>query len=289
MFNGLASLIPWPGARRSAIGSVDMDLERGDESLPRMDDDRLSSISPFQVADSAASNIAEVNREEALLDPPQDELDTDNDLSTSGRGVGNSSEESVSAAVPGFLTTVGRPASTPPEILRVNPPPESILRQLRDQDYIYSAISSPSSAASNHSYARFFHRSRTPKRTRSTMSLGPGGIHGSLGILTPIYEPSNPDLRSLAATQKEEEVGGSLTPEKKTHAPSIHSTTSTVQERIMSMQGMQMKDLIRFESGLSFASSHTFMQYPLIPKSPPSFVPSHRVHANAKQQLIRRS
>jgi len=250
MFNGFTSLISWPGAKRPTTDSVDIDLERGDGSLPHVDDYRLSSVRSARVVDSSASSIAELNRERALPDPPQDELDTDNDLSTSGCGVGPSSEESVSAAVPGFLATVGRPAPTPPETLRINPPPDSVLQQLQDQDHICSATSS-SSASSNHSYTRFFHRNRTPKRTRSTRSLGPGGIHSGLGALTPIYEPSNPDLKNLAATQKEGEVGGSST---KKHVPSIYSTTSTVQERIMNLQGTQMKDLIRFKSGLSFFS-----------------------------------
>ena len=285
MFSGLTSFISWPGTKRSTTDPVDVDLERGDERPPHIDDDGLSSVGSVRVVGFPASSIAEVNRERTLPDLPQDELDTDNDPSTSGCGVGPSSEESVSAAVPGFLATKGRPVSTPPEVLRINPPPDSILQQLRDQDHICSAASS-SSASSNHSYTRFFHRSRTPKRTRSTRSLGPGGIHSGLGALTPIYEPSNPDLKDLAATQKEGEVGVSST---RTHAPSIHSTSSTIQDRIMSLQGMQMKDLIRFEFRLSFVFSLIFVQSHPFQNPPPLLVPSHRLHANAKQRLIRRS
>ncbi|KAF9653680.1 hypothetical protein BDM02DRAFT_3182678 [Thelephora ganbajun] len=233
MFSGFTSLLPWYGAKRSTTGSVDIDLERGNGSQPHMDDDRLSSVSSIRVVESCASSIAEVDQGRALPDLPQDGLD--NDVSTSGYGAGPLSEESVTAAVPGFLSTIGRSASTPLEILHLDPPPDSTLQQLQDQDHFYSATSSSSSASSNHSYARFFHRARTPKRTRSTRSLGPGGMHNSLSILSPIYEPSNPDLRELASTQKEGEAGGSSTPPK-THAPSIHSTTSTIQERIMSLQ-----------------------------------------------------
>jgi hypothetical protein len=227
-----------------------------------MDDDRLSSVSSFRVGGSYASSIAEAREERALPDLPQDELDDDNDLSTSGCSVGPSSEESVSAAVPGFLPTIGRSASTPPEILRVNPPPDSLQQQLEDQDHIYSSTSSSSSASSNHSYSRFFHRTGTPKRTRSTRSLGPGGIHGGLNILSPIYEPSNPDSRDLDSVQKEGENGGSSTSQKK--APSVHSTTSTIQERIMCLQGMEMKDLIQFGLGLNFVFLLTFVQRPPI-------------------------
>lgn len=275
MFSGFASLLPWSGPKQSATDSVDIDLERGDGNRPPMGDNRLSSVSSFQVAGSYTSSIAEVNQERALPDPPQDELDIDNDLSTSGCGMEPSSEESVSAAVPGFLSTIGRSASTPPEILRVNPPLDSI-----DQDHIYSAISSSSSASSNHSYARFFHRTRTPNRTRSTRSLGPGGLHCGLSVLSPIYEPSNPDLRDLASRQKEGEVGGPPVSQK-AHAPSIHSTTSTIQERIMSLQGMQMNDLISFGFGLNFVfhvplcNAHPFQISTL-------FVPSHRLYDNAK-------
>jgi len=240
---------------------VDVDLEKGDESLSHaVDDGRLSSVTSLRVVDSPASSIAEVNREGVLPDLPQDELDTDNDLSASGCGVGPSSEESVSVAVPGFLATIGRPASTPPETLRVNPPPDSVLQQLQDQDHICSATSS-SSASSNHSYTRFFHRGRTPKRTLSTRSSGPGGMHSGLGVLTPIYEPSNPDLKDLAAKQKEGEVCESST---KTHASSVHSTNSMIQGKIMSLQGMQMTDLIRFEFGLSSVFLLTFLQHPPI-------------------------
>jgi len=233
MFNGIASLLSWPGTGRSTTGSVDIDLERGDGSRSLIDDDRLSSVSSFRAVDSYASSTAEVNEERALPDLPQDELDIDNDPSTSGCGVGPSSEESLSATVPGFLPIIGRSASTPPETLRTNPPPDSTLQ---DQDRVSSAASS----SSNHSYARFFHRSRTPKRTRSTRSLGPGGIHcGGLSVLSPIYEPSNPDLKDLAAMQKEGETARSSSPQKKMQAPSIHSTTSAIQERIMNSQGMQ--------------------------------------------------
>ena len=241
MFSGFASFLPWAGAKESTTGSVDVDLERGDRSRSRTDDDRPSSVGSFRVADPYTSSIAEVNQERVLPDVPQDELDTDNDLSASGCGVDPSSEESVSAIVPGFLSTIGRSASTPPEILRVNPPHDSILQQLQDQDLAYSATNTSSSASSNHSYTRFFHRTRTPERTRSTRSLGPGGIHNVLNILSPIYEPPNPDSRDLGSTQKEGEVGGSSTPQKKTDAPSNHSTTSTIQEKITCMQGMQMK------------------------------------------------
>jgi hypothetical protein len=252
MLSGLASFLPsWPGAKQSTIGLVDIDLEKGDESRPRMDDDGLSSVSSFRATDSYASSLAGVNQDRALPDLPLDELDNDNDLSTSGCGVGPSSEESVSAAVPGLFSTVGRSASTPPEILRVNPPPDSLQQQLQDRDHINSSTSSSSSASSDHSYARFFHRSRTAKRTRSTLSLGPAGTHGGLSVLTPIYEPPNPDLRDLDSTQKEGEAGESSTLQKKTQAPSVHSTTSTLQERIMCLQGMQMKDLVRFELGLN--------------------------------------
>ena len=262
MFSGFASLLPWYGAKQSATGSAGIDLESGYESQPHIEDDRLSNVSSFRVVDSYTSSVAGASQERALPDVPQDELDIDNDLSTSGCGADPSSEESVSAAVPGFLSTTGRSVSTPPEVLRVNPPPDSILRQLRDQDHIYSATSS-SSASSNHSYTRFFHRSRTPKRTRSTRSLGHGGMHGGLSVLSPIYEPSNPDLRDSASAQRESEASG-FSALQKSHAPSIHSTTSTIQERIMSLQGMQMKDLIRFEFGLNFIFSLTFPTHPTI-------------------------
>jgi len=234
MFSGLASILPsWPGAKWPTTGSVDVDLERGDESRPRMDDDRLSGLSSFRVANSYPSSIAEVNHERTLPDPPRDELDDDNDLSTSGCGAGPSSEESASAAaVPGFLSTIGRSASTPPEILRVNPPLDS-LQQLQDRD----TTSSFSSTSPNNSYTRFFNRTRTPKRTQS---LGPGGTQGGPSILSPIYEPSSPGSRDSDPTQKGVVVWPS-TSQKKTPAPSVHSTTSTIQERVMCMQGMQGK------------------------------------------------
>ena len=213
----------------------------GDESQPRMDDDRLSGLSSFRVADSYPSSIAEVNHERTLPDPPQDELDDDNDLSTSGCGVGPSSKESASAAaVPGFFSTIGRSASTPPEILRVNPPPDS-LQQLQDQDHIHSSACASSSTLPNGSYTRFFHRTRSPKRARSTRSLGPGGTQGGPTILSPIYEPPNPDSRDPDPARKEGVVVWPST-QKKTPAPSVHSTTSTIQERVMCMQGMQTKD-----------------------------------------------
>lgn len=268
MFSGFASILPsWPGARQPATTPVDMDLERGDESRSHMDDNRLSSVSSFRVADSYPSSIADANWQEGgLLDPRRDELDDDDDdVSTSGGGVGPPFEESVSAA-PGFLSTLGRSASTPPEILRVNPPSDSFQRQLHDQDHIHSSTSS-SSAASNHSYTRFFQRTLTPKRTRSTRSLGPGGVHGGLNILSPIYEPPNPELRGM---QKGRVGGGSSASQDKTHAPSVHSTASTIQERITCLQGMQMNDLIPIESGLNFAS---LVQPPptLQPSSSPCF------------------
>ena len=216
MFSGLASFLPsWPGAGRSSAGSVAIDLERGNGSQASIDDGGLSSISSFRVAGSYTSSIAD----RALSDLPQDELDNDNDFSTSGCSADLSPEGSASATAPGFLS-IGRCASTPPD--------------LRGQDHIYSSTSS-SPAPPNHSYARFFHRTRAPKRTRSTRSLGPGGIHGGLRILSPIYEPPNRD-----STQKEGETSGPPMPQK-AQAPSIHSTTSTIQERIMSLQGMQMK------------------------------------------------
>lgn len=202
-----------------------------------MDDDRLSSIGSFLVADSYVSSIA--NQESSLPAPPLDELDNvSNDLSTSGCVVGPSSEESIS--VPRFLSTMGRSTSTPPEKLRVNPSPDTLLQQLQDQDRIYSSTSSSSSPSST--YTRFFHRTRSPKRTRS---LGPGGIHCRLSVLSPIYEPSNLDSRDLDPTEKEGEASGSSASRKKTQPPSVHSTTSTIQERIMFSQGMQIKDLIR--------------------------------------------
>ena len=239
MFSALTSVFPWSGAKRSTTPSADMDLERGDGVRPRMDDDRLSSVSSFRAAVSPTSSIAEGDQERTLPDPPQDdELDNDNDLSTSGCGAEPSSEESVSAAIPGFLSTTGRAASTPPDILRVDPPLDSFQQQLQDQDHIYSATSSSSSASSNHSYARFFHRTRTPKRSRSTRSLGPGCIHGGVNVLSPIYEPPNPDSKDLGPTQREGEVSVPSMPRMKTPAPSVHSTTSTIQERIMNLQGM---------------------------------------------------
>ena len=218
--------------------------------MPLIDDDRLSDISSLRVAGSLTRLTSSFSEDRDLPGPPQDELDTDNDRSS---GVDPSSEDSMSAAVPGFFPKTGRPSSTPPEILRVNPPPDSILHQLREQDHLHSATSSSSSASSSHSYSRFFHRSRTPKRTLSIRSLGPGGIHSGLGALTPIYEPSNPDLKDLAATQKEGEAGPSSAA-KNMNAPSIHSTTSTIQEKIMNLQGKQMKDQISSNSdrGLSF-------------------------------------
>ena len=282
MFSGFASFLPsWPGARQPTTVSVAMDLERGDGNRSRMDDDRLSSVSSFR-ANSHASSTTDTNQETSLPDFPQDELDNDNDVSTSGCGVGPSSEESVPTGVPGFLSALGRSASTPPEILRVNPPPDSLQLQLQDQDHIHSSTSSSSSASSTHSYARFFHRVRTPKRPRSSLSLGPGGIHGGLSVLSPIYEPPNPDLRGSDSMQKGGKVGESSML-KETQAPSIHSTTSTIQERIMSLQGMQTNGLIWLGSGLNLASSLTFVQ------PPPSLVPSSRLHSDGKQQLIRRS
>lgn len=276
MFSGLTSILPsWPGAKWSTTSSVDVDLERGDESRPRMDDDRLSGLSSFRVADSYPSSIAEVNHERTLPDLPQDDLDDDNDLSTSGCGVGSSSEESASAAaVPGFFSAMGRSASTPPEILHVNPPSNSLQQQLQDRDHIYSSTSSSSSASPNNSYTRFFNRTRTPKRTLSTRSLGPGGTQSGPTILSPIYEPSNPDSRDSDPAQKGVVVWPS-TSQKKTPAPSVHSTTSTIQERVMCMQGMQMRYSIRFGFELNFIFS-------LIPQSPPSLVPSYLPHANAK-------
>ena len=250
MFNGLVSFLPWSGARQSTTDSVDVDIERGDGTVPLINDDRLSNISSFRVAGSLTrltSSFSEADRDGDPPGPPQDELDTDNDHSTSGCGVDPSSEDSMSAAVPGFFPKTGRPSSTPPEILRVNPPPDSILHQLREQDHLHSATSSSSSTSSNHSYSRFFHRSRTPKRTLSIRSLGPGGVHSGLGALTPIYEPSNPDLKDLAATQGEGEDGPSSAV-KNTNAPSIHSTTSTIQEKIMNLQGKQTKDQISSNS-----------------------------------------
>ena len=190
--------------------------------------------------------------------------------------MGPSSEESAPVAVPEFLSTLGRSASTPPEILRVNHPPDS-LQQLQDQDQIHSSTSS----SSNHSYTRFFHRTRTPNHTRS---LGSGGT-GGLSLLSPIYEPPNSDSRG---TQKGGEGSGSSMSQKKTQAPSIHSTTSTIQERIMYLQGTQMNGLIRFGFGLNFTSC-TFTQRPpiLLPSSSTTF--SYRLYSNMKQQVIRDS
>jgi len=281
MFSGLASILPsWPGAKWPTTGSVGEDLEIGDESRPRMDDDRLSDLSSFRVADSYPSSIAEVYHERTLPDPPQDELDDDNDLSTSGCGVGPSSEEPASAAaVPGFLSTIGRSASTPPEILCENPPPDSLQQQFQDRDRIHSSTSSSSSISPNNSYARFFHRTRTPKRTRSTRSLGPGGTQGGPSILSPIYEPSSPGSRGSDPAQKEGVVIWPSTSQKQTPAPSVHSTTSTIQERVMCMQGMHTKDLIRFGPGLNFIFSLTFVQPLLILNL---HTPSYLLHANAK-------
>ena len=261
MFSGLASILPsWPGAKWPTTDSADVDLEGGDESRPRMDDDRLSGLSSLRVADSYPSSIAEGYHERTLPDPPQDELDDDNDVSTSGCGMGSSSEESAPAAVPGFLSTIGRSASTPPEILRINTPPDSLQQQLQDRDHTYSSISSSSSISPNNSYTRFFHRTRTPKRTRSTRSLGPGGTQGGPSILSPIYEPSNPDSRDSDPAQKEGVVVWPSTSQKKTPAPSVHSTTSTIQERVLCMQGMHTKDLIQFGSGLNSIFSLTFVR-----------------------------
>lgn len=260
MFSGLASILPsWSGAKWSAIDSANTDLERGDESRPRMDDDGSSGIISFRVADSYPSSIAEVDNERTLPDPPQDEIDDDNDVSTSGCGVGPSSEESASAVVPVFLSTVGRSASAPPEIF-VRPPPDSLQLQLQDQDHIHSSTSTSSSTSPNNSYTRFFHRTRAPKQTRSSRSLGPGGTQGGSSGLSPIYEPSNLDSRDSDSTQKEGVIAWPSTSQKKTAAPSVHSTTSTIQERVLCMQGMQTKDLIRFGSGLNFIFSLTFVQ-----------------------------
>lgn len=214
MFSGFTSFIPWYSAKRTTAGVVDTDLERGDENRPHVDDDRFLSVS---IVNSSASS-----QERGLPNLPHD--DPDNDLSTSGCGVGPSSEESVMAVVPGFLATIG---SAPTEILGINPPPDSILRQLQDQ--------------ANHSYSQFFHKTHSPKHTRSSRSSGPGGMHNGLGVLSPIYEPSSPDLKGLAVAQKEEEAGEPTTFSKKTSAPSVHSTTSTIQERMMGLQGMPIK------------------------------------------------
>lgn len=244
MFSGLASFLPWSGAKRPTTGSVDIDLEGGDGNRPPLDDERLSSVSSFRALGSSASSTTEADLEPGL---PQEELE--NDPSTSGCGAGPSSEESATAAVPRFITTRGRSSSTPPEILRVKPPHESTHQQLQDEGNPHTATSSSPSASSNHSYTRFFYKTRTPKRTRSTRSLGPGGVHNGLGVLSPIYEPSNPDTKELTMAQKGPQAGESST-FPKTHALSIHSTTSTIQDRIMSLQGMRMKDLFRLEFGL---------------------------------------
>lgn len=231
MFSGFASFLPWSGAKQSTTSLVDVDLESGDGDRARIDDDRLSSVSSFRIVDSSASSIAGVNRDRDLLSFSDHRLGD-------GLGAGPSLEESTTDVVPRFISTMGRSTSTPPETLRINPPPDSLFQQLQDQDQFYSATSSSSSGSSNHSYARFFHRTRTPKRTRSTLSLGPGGTHNGLGALSPIYEPSNADSRDSAAMPEEGEAGESSGPAKKTPAPSIHSTTSTIQERIMNLQGM---------------------------------------------------
>jgi hypothetical protein len=262
---------------------VDVDLESGDGDQARIDDDRLSSVSSFRVIDSSASSlIAGVNQDRDFLSFSHHRLG--DGLSASGFGAGPSLGEPITDVAPGFPSAIGRSASTPPETLRVNPPPDSVLQQFQDQDQFYSATSSSSSGSSNHSYARFFHRTRTPKRTRSTLSLGPGGTHNGLGALSPIYEPSNVDSRDSAATQEEGVAGESSGPAKKTPAPSIHSTSSTIQERIMNLQGMRMKILILFESRLNLAFSLIFL-----PPAHPTLPRRLYVNVNVTQQLIRRS
>jgi len=242
-----------------------------------MDDDGIPGVSSFRVADSYASSIAEVDHERAL---PQDELDNDNDLSTPGCGVGPSPDESALSAVPGLFTTIGRSTSTPPEILRVNPP-GSLQQQLRPQDHPHSSTSSSSSISPDNSYTRFFHRTRTPRRTRSTRSLGPGAMpQGGPSALSPIYEPSNPDLRDSDSTRKEGVVVWPST--KKTPASSVHSTSSTIQEKVMCMQGTRTKGLVRFGLGLNFIFSLAFIQHPPIPQSLPFLVPSYLPYANTK-------
>lgn len=227
MFSGFTSLLPWSSTKQAIAGSADTDLDRGEENRPRIDDDRSSSVSSFRVVDSSASSISGVNRERDLPDLPQDEFG--NDILAFEHDVGPS-EESKTASVPGFIEAMDRSASRPPDFLRINPPPDPVLGQ-QDQDHFYSATSSQSSVFSDH-------RTRTPKRIRSTRSLGPGGIDSGLDILSPIYEPSSPDMRDFPVGQKEREAGEQPTCPKKTLAPSIHSTTSTIQERIMNLQGM---------------------------------------------------
>ena len=210
MFSGFTSFLSWSGTKLSAAGLVDTDLERGAGNRHGTDDNRSSKVD--QVVGSST-------------------------LPTSGCDIGSPSEESATTSIPRFITTRGRSASIPPEFLRVNPP-DPAFEHLKDNDRFCSAKSSPSSASSNHSYTRLFHRTRTPKRTLSTRSLGPGGIHSSLTVLSPIYEPQNPDLKDVSAAQNEANVGELSTFPGKNHASSIHSTTSTIQERMMNLQGV---------------------------------------------------